>query len=230
MLKDDGLGSRMTIGALLLAAGAGSRLGGRPKSLLELDGVPLIVRQLAALSDAGVDEVVVVLGHHARAIEAAIRHRPATRVHNPTPDEGPAASVRIGLQALSLRLDAVMVALADQPLITAQDITALISAYRQRGGKAMVVPRVRATDGSTAPGNPVMFDAALRAQWLAGGTELTGRQWRENNPERVHWFETDNRHYGVDIDTPGDLRQFAISTGHVLRWPPAFANTSDDLA
>ncbi len=221
MLKDDSLGSRMTVGAVLLAAGAGSRLGGRPKSLLELDGVPLIVRQLMALSGAGVDEVVVVLGHHAQAIEAAIRHRPATRVFNPAPDAGQAASVRIGLQALSPRIDAVMVALADQPLITAQDIAALISAYRQRGGKSMVVPRVLATDGSKAPGNPVMFDAGLRAQWLAGGNELTGRLWREQNPERVHWFETDNRHYRVDIDTPEDLRQFAISTGHTLVWPQA---------
>lgn len=228
MLKDDDVDSRMTVGAVLLAAGAGSRLGGRPKSLLELEGVPLIVRQLAALSDAGVDEVVVVLGHHAQAIEAAIQHLPITRVHNPAPDASQAASVRIGLQALSARIDAVMVALADQPLITAQDITNLIRAYGQRGGKSMVVPRVRAANGATAPGNPVMFDAALRAQWLAGGIELTGRLWREQNPEHVHWLETDNRHYRVDIDTPEDLRQFAVSTGQVLRWPQAFATTSDD--
>ena len=66
----------MTVGAVLLAAGAGSRLGGRPKALLELGGVPLILRQLIALSGAGVDEVVVVLGHHADAIEAAVRAVP----------------------------------------------------------------------------------------------------------------------------------------------------------
>ena len=53
---------KLCVGAVLLAAGAGSRLGNKPKSLLELDGVPLIHRQLAALSGAGVDEVVVVLG------------------------------------------------------------------------------------------------------------------------------------------------------------------------
>ena len=67
---NSGLWSRMTVGAVLLAAGAGSRLGHRPKSLLELGGVPLIVRQLVALSGAGVDELVVVLGHHAEAISA----------------------------------------------------------------------------------------------------------------------------------------------------------------
>jgi molybdenum cofactor cytidylyltransferase len=77
MLKGNrGLYARMTVGAVLLAAGAGERLGRRPKAMLELGGVPLILRQLIALSGAGVDEVVVVLGHHAEAVEAAI---PGTR-------------------------------------------------------------------------------------------------------------------------------------------------------
>jgi molybdenum cofactor cytidylyltransferase len=224
--KANGLYSRSTVGAVLLAAGAGSRLGGRPKSLLELGGVPLIMRQLIALSGAGVDEVVVVLGHHAQAIEAAIGQFPNTLVHNPAPDDGQASSVRIGLQALSPKMDAVMIALADQPLINEQDITALIGAYKRRGDKAMVVPRVAGADGSTAPGNPVIFDAALREQWLAGSADLTCRNWREKNPERVHWFDTDNRRYRLDIDTPEDLERFAASTGHTLTWPQALAGSA----
>ena len=226
MYKANGLYSRMTVGAVLLAAGAGSRMGGKPKSLLELGGVPLVMRQLIALSGAGVDEVVVVLGHHAPVIEAAIGQFPITLVHNPSPDDGQASSVRLGLQALSPRLDAVMVALADQPLIDAQDITALISAFRKRGDKAMVVPRVTAADGSTAPGNPVIFDAALREQWLAGSADLTCRNWREKHPDRVHWLETDNRHYRIDIDTPEDLQRFEEVTGHRLVWPQALAGVA----
>ena len=127
----------MTVGAVVLAAGAGARLGGRPKALLELGGVPLILRQLVALSGAGVDEVVVVTGHHAEAIEAAVRPFPITLAHNATPDDGQPSSVRIGLQALSPKLDAVMVALADQPLINEQDITALIGAFKKRGDASM---------------------------------------------------------------------------------------------
>ena len=73
---------------------------------------------------------------------------PITLVRNPKPDDGQASSVRIGLQALSPRLDAVIVALADQPLIDAQDIVALIGAFKKRGDAAMVVPRVTA-DGET---------------------------------------------------------------------------------
>ncbi|NDG11873.1 MAG: hypothetical protein EB124_01845 [Betaproteobacteria bacterium] len=64
-------------------------MGYRPKSLLQLDGVPLICRQLIALSGAGVDEVVVVLGHHAELIEPVIKDFAVTVVRNmhPEPDD-----------------------------------------------------------------------------------------------------------------------------------------------
>ncbi|HUJ85479.1 MAG TPA: nucleotidyltransferase family protein [Burkholderiales bacterium] len=224
MFKQNGLYSRMTVGAVLLAAGAGERMGGRPKALLELGGVPLVLRQLIALSGAGVDEVALVLGHHAEAVEAAVRPFPITLVRNPSPDDGQASSVRHGLSALSPRLDAVIVALADQPLIDAQDIVALISAFRKRGEAAMVVPRVLRAEGGTAPGNPVMFDAALREAWLAGDADLACRKWREQHPERVHWLDTDNQRYALDVDTPEDLDRFAASTGHRLSWPAAYAH------
>jgi len=213
-----GLYPRLVVGAVLLAAGAGSRLGGRPKSLLELGGVPLIRRQLIALSGAGVDEVVVVLGHHAGAIEAAVRDFPVTLARNPSPDDGQASSVLIGLQALAGKLDAVIVALADQPLVNGQDITALIGAFKKRGDAAMVVPRV-----GGEPGNPVIFDAALRDEWLAGDANAACRRWRERHPERVSWFDTGNTRYRIDIDTPEDLQRFSERTGHALQWPAALA-------
>ena len=77
----------LLVGAVLLAAGSGSRMGHRPKSLLELGGVPLIRRQLIALSGAGVDEVVVVLGHYADRIEEAVKEFPVTLVRNPDPEK-----------------------------------------------------------------------------------------------------------------------------------------------
>lgn len=213
-----GLYSRLVVGAVLLSAGAGSRLGGRPKALLELGGVPLIRRQLIALSGAGVDEVVVVLGHHADAIEPVVRDFPVTLVRNPAPDDGQPSSVRIGLQALAGKLDAVIVALADQPMINAQDISALIGAFKKRGDAAMVVPRV-----AGEPGNPVMLEAALRDEWLAGDADAACRRWRQQHPERVGWFDTDNNRYRVDIDTPEDLQRFTERTGHALRWPATVA-------
>ena len=214
-----GLYSRVAVGAALLAAGAGSRLGHKPKSLLELGGVPLIRRQLIALSGAGVDEVVVVLGHHAELIEPAVQTFPVTLVRNLNPDEGQVSSQRLGLAALSSKLDAVIVALADQPLINAQDITALIAAYKKRPEGAQVVyPEVGGERG-----NPVIFSNEVREQILAGGANVGCRQWQAAHAAAVAPFVSDNRRYRVDIDTPEDLARFAADTGHTLSWPAALA-------
>lgn len=210
-----GLYSRVVIGAVLLAAGSGSRMGHRPKSLLELGGVPLIRRQLIALSGAGVDEVVVVLGHHSKEIEPVVQTFPVTIVHNPDPDQGQVSSQRLGLAALGGKLDAVIVALADQPLLNAQDITDLISAFKKRPESSQVVfPRVNGDRG-----NPVIFTQEVREQILQSGLQVGCRQWQSTHPELVTPFETDNRRYQVDLDTEDDIARFERETGHRLRWP-----------
>ncbi len=214
-----GLYSRVVVGAVLLAAGSGSRMGTRPKSLLELGGVPLIRRQLIALSGAGVDEVVVVLGHHADAIEPMVQTFPVTVVRNPNPDDGLASSQRIGLAALTGKLDAVLIALADQPMINAQDVTALIGAWKKRPeGTSVVHPLVGGERG-----NPVIVGADVREQVLAGTANVGCRQWQAAHPEAVAPFVTDNRRYRIDVDTPEDLERFERETGHALRWPAGLA-------
>lgn len=215
LLKSSGLYSRMTIGAVLLAAGAGTRLGGRPKALLELGGVPIVLRQLIALSGAGIDELSIVLGHHAASIMPVIEHFPVTLVHNPQPEDGQVSSLRLGLAALNPNLDAVLVALTDQPLINEQDITAVIGAFKRRpAGTSLVVPHC-----AGQPGNPVMFSAAVREQILAGDANVGCRQWRRQNPTSVASFDTENRRFILDIDTLEDIEQFERDTGHALRWP-----------
>ncbi len=215
LLKKSGLYSRMSIGAVLLAAGRGERMGGRPKALLELGGVPLVLRQLIALSGAGVDELVIVLGHHAASIMPVIESFPVTLVHNPRPDEGQVSSQRLGLAAVNPAVDAVLVALADQPLIDVEDITQVIGAFKKRPeGTSVVVPRVAGD-----PGNPVIFGAEVREQILAGDANIGCRQWRNTHPQAVSHFDTDNRRFTVDIDTPEDIASFERRTGHALRWP-----------
>lgn len=210
-----GLYSRVAVGAVLLAAGAGSRMGLRPKSLLELGGVPLIRRQLIALSGAGVDEVVVVLGHYADRIEEAVRDFPVTVVRNAAPDDGQNSSLRMGLEALSIKLDAVVVVLADQPLINSQDISDLIGAYKKRPqGTQVVQPTVNGL-----PGNPVMFTAEVRDQILSGEANVGCKQWQAQHPEQVHRWVTDVSRYRTDVDTPEDIDALAERTGHRLRWP-----------
>jgi molybdenum cofactor cytidylyltransferase len=214
----EGLCDCINVGAVLLAAGSASRMGHRPKCLLELDGVPLIHRQLIALSGAGMDEVVVVLGHYADHIEQAVKEFPVTLVHNPDPDAGQISSLRWGLQALSAKLDAVLVALADQPLINSQDIHDLMSAYKKRPqGTHVVLPTL-----DDLPGNPVMFSEEVRGQILAGAPNMGCRQWQSANPEQVHTWTTTNTHYRTDVDTLDDIEALAKRTGHRLHWPNGF--------
>lgn len=218
MLNPPARPSRLpSIGAVLLAAGSGSRMGYRPKSLLELDGKLLIRRQLDALALAGVADVVLVLGHYADQIEAALNSPESSafiRVRNPDLQAGQSVSLRLGLQALPRETDAVLVALADQPMVNAQDIRDLIKAYEERpAGAQMVQPTV---DGQ--PGNPVIFSAEVRAQLLATSDPVGGQQWRVAHPDQVHGWVSANTHYRQDVDSPEDISALA-ALGHLLRWP-----------
>ena len=213
-----------SLAAVLMAAGAGARMGQRPKSLLELDGVPLICRQVMALREAGVAELVLVLGHHAKGIEAAVRPLKVSVVLNPDPDAGPVSSQRLGLQSLSGHSDAVLMALADQPLIDAADLRQMFQAFQQRlPGSALVYPRV-----SGQPGNPVIFTAAVRVALLASPPEVGCKQWRQAHTSQVQALDCENPHFVQDVDTPEDIAKLRRSSGRQLQWPALWQRSGDD--
>lgn len=209
-----GLHPRLRIGAVLLAAGEGRRMGGVVKPLIRLQGVPLISRQLVALSGAGVDEVVVVTGHARDAVEEQVRPFPVTLAHNEAHAEGQDGSVRVGLAALNGPFDAIFVVLSDQPLIAAGDLTELIGAFKKRPAGHIVVPVV---DGRR--GNPILLDAVAHARILESGTNLACRHLIEREPELVHVHETANTRFIVDLDTVDDVRALAQRTGWRFELP-----------
>ena len=148
----------MRIGGLILAAGEGRRFGAT-KQLAELRGRPLLEYALAAI--AGISPRVVVLGHAADEIVAAVDLHGARPVVCEGWASGQAASLRCGLAALE-GCDAVVVVLGDQPGITAAAIEAVVAAA---GGE----DAVRATYEGT-PGHPVL----LRRPLLERAGELHG--------------------------------------------------------
>ena len=189
-------------------------MGGVAKSLIRLQGVPLINRQLIALSGAGVDEVVVVTGHARDAVEAQIQSFPVTLAYNPDFTSGQQSSVRVGLSALNGNFDAVFIVLADQPLIGAGDLTELIAAFKKRAGGHVLVPVVNGQRG-----NPIVLDATARADILASGTNMGCRHLIERQPELVFVHETANTRFITDLDTPDDVHQLAQRTGWTLEMP-----------
>ena len=203
-----------SVAAVMLAAGSATRMGGLPKSLLQWNGQSLIVRQIGAWRAAGITHIVVVLGHYAPAIAAVLQGLPVQVVHNPHPEEGQASSLRVGLQACP-HAQGYLIGLADQPLITAPDITELLQAHQDRPvGCTFTQAQV-----AGQPGNPVVFTPEVREALLAASGEWGGRQWQQAHPEQVYRWKSGNDHYTTDLDTPEDVKAFTLRTGRDLVWP-----------
>ena len=209
----------MNWAAVLLAAGAASRMGHRPKCLIERDGQALIRRTAQSLLNAGIQDLVVVLGHYAQEIAPALAGLPVTVVINPQPEQGIISSQRLGLKSISLNCDAVVMCLADQPLIETQDITDLLQAFADRPSNTdLVFPQVQGQ-----PGNPVALSAAVRAAILQANEDLGCQTWRQLNRTLVHGWASDNPHYITDLDSQADIAALK-QRGIDLSWPDVSAH------
>lgn len=212
-----GLYSRLSVGAIVLAAGRGSRLGGCPKSLIRVADVPVIRRQLIGLSVAGVDQVVVVIGSYAALIRPVIEDFPINIVElsdGTVPSQK--LSVSRGVADLYGKFDAIMVVPCDMPLLGSQDFIDLISAYKKRGeGIQMVRPVV-----SGELGNPVIFDYAIVNREYKSPHPLC-RQWWADNPQHCLSWDTDNTRYSTDLDTIDDIRAVEKRLGRSITIPSA---------
>lgn len=196
------------MGAVLLAAGEGARLGGRAKGAIEIAGESLLLRGLRILSEVGVDEVVAVTGHYLPEVSPLLTqaHRLfgndcLVEVTQPVADHSQADSLRLGVASLSQEVDVVMVLPVDMPALTRQDLLALIGAYKHADpGIEFVGPMVGAL-----PGNPVLFSQRIALQIAQGEGDFGSGAWRQQRPEWLLEWQTDNLHYVTDIDTPEDL-------------------------
>ncbi len=204
----------MRCAAVLLAAGSASRMGHRPKCLLLRDGVPLIRRTAQALLDAGIQELVVVLGHYAQAVAPALADLPVNLVTNPHPEQGIISSQRLGLQSIATACDAVVMCLADLPLVHTQDISDLLHAFEERPSHtALVFPQVQGQ-----PGNPVVLAASVRQTVLQAGDDFGCQTWRQHHRSMAYPWVSDNLHYITDLDSPTDMAALQ-QRGMDLRWP-----------
>jgi molybdenum cofactor cytidylyltransferase len=183
------------IGGLVLAAGGGARFGGA-KQVARLDRRPLLEHVLAAMSAAPLDHVVVVLGFEADAVLTAVDLHGAEPVACDTWRRGQSASLRAGFESLA-GVDAVVVALGDQPFISPAAVQRLTAA---RGGGAQAV---RATYGGV-PGHPILierslFPAIARLEGDVGAREVLAAA-------RVLDVPCDGLGRPDDVDTPEALR------------------------
>ena len=120
------------ITAVVLAAGSSSRMG-QPKLLLPLGGEPIVRRVARQVSGAGFDDVLVVVGSDHERIVAALDGLSLRTVLNPDHATGMGSSFRAAIGALT-DSSAAMFALADQPLVTADEFRRLREAYEEKKG------------------------------------------------------------------------------------------------
>jgi len=189
------------VAGVVLAAGAGSRLG-QPKALLRLGDELLLDRAVRTLRDAGCAPLVVVLGARAEDAASAVDGTGIEVVTNPDWATGMGSSLRAGLASLPGRADAAVVSLVDQPGVTAATVERLVAAWRADGRAAV------ATYGGSQR-NPVLLPAATWAQVAVSAVGDRGaRAWLRAHPGQVSEVACDDVGSADDIDTPADLRRF----------------------
>lgn len=185
------------LGAVLLAAGRGTRMGGPGSKLTLPFGDATVVGATArALVAAGVfGEVVVVTGHEAPAVEAAVRRAlgqaRVTFVVNPDVSSGRSGSIAVGVRALSDAAAGVAVMLGDLPLARPETIRALAEAWG-RDPSTIVRPTY---DGT--PGHPVLLGAAHRT-----ALEAPGADGARGVARHAHRIAVDDAGVVTDLDTP----------------------------
>jgi molybdenum cofactor cytidylyltransferase len=183
------------ISGVVLAAGSASRFG-TTKQLADLDGRPLLVYVIDALRDGGADEILVVTGHDAEAVEAVLPSD-VRAVRNGAYRDGQATSLAAALHAVDPDSEAAVVLLADQPGVLGSDVRALLDRYRNT--RARVV-RLRYADG---PG-PALLSREVYAEAGHLHGDVGARVLFASHPDWIEEVAVD-RATPPDVDVPADL-------------------------
>lgn len=196
------------IGAILLAAGESKRMG-TPKQLLTYQGKTLIRHTITELIAANCDPIVVVLGAYSDRIGAEIKDLPVYICHNPHWQQGMSSSIVKGVEVIlkiNCDLEAVIISLVDQPLITAKLYKLLIANYLKSQTKASCVSSSKAiasiyanTIGVPALFSHTLFDRLLKLQHQGGAKQLLKIH---SDPQ----FNLDLPQAAIDLDTPQDYQ------------------------
>src|SRR5262249_51355119 len=155
--------SKPRIAAVVLAAGRASRMGSN-KLIAELDGEPIVRRTVRAVLGSRARPVIVVTGHEAEAVRAALAGLDVQFAHNPDFAHGMSTSLRVGVAAAG-PVAGALICLGDMPRLEARHLDAVIDAYRSGDPDEIIVPTC-----DRKRGNPVLWPHS----YFAEIAELTG--------------------------------------------------------
>jgi molybdenum cofactor cytidylyltransferase len=189
---------RRAVAGVVLAAGSSTRMGAN-KLVIEVDGEALVVRAVRRAAAAGLNPVVVVLGHDSDRVARALEGVPCRPVVNALHQSGQGSSFRCGIAAIPEFADAAVVLLADMPMVTSDMIAAVVDHYRATGAPLVLSEYA----GVSAP--PTLYDRSLFPEIAAG--DGCGRQIveRHRGDARTVAWPAERL---ADLDEPGDLERF----------------------
>jgi molybdenum cofactor cytidylyltransferase len=196
---------RDSVAGVVLAAGTSSRMG-RNKLLLEVAGTSLLRRTVTTALDAGLDPVLVVLGHESEQARPELEGLGCEVVLNAGFQEGIHSSVRTGIAAVPAGCAAAVVLLADMPLVDAEMIRTLIRRYRDE--QPLLV--VSDYEGVDAP--PILYDRSLFAELRVLEGEGCGKRVvkrHSGEAVRIRW----PARALTDLDRPEDVERIRAELG-----------------
>jgi molybdenum cofactor cytidylyltransferase len=195
------------VSAVVLAAGESKRMGEK-KELLPVDGEPMVrTVVMKLLGSKKIDEVIVVLGHKADEVGATLSGISDERIElvgNTRYSEGMGTSLASAVRACSWGTEAIVIALADAPFFTIEDVEALIDA--QAHGAAIAVPVFQGRRG-----HPVVLDSAFRDEMEELSGDAGARHILEREAASVVEVELPDDGFLVDIDERDDYE--AVKSG-----------------
>jgi molybdenum cofactor cytidylyltransferase len=191
---------RPFVSGVILAAGMSRRFGTRPpKQLAEIDGEPQVRRIARQALAASLDEVIVVVGHRADDVCAALAGLELRTVENSDYATGQASSVRAGLAVAHDYANAVMFLPCDQPFLDHETLDRVLGTYRA-ARSAIVVPAHARRRGA-----PVLFDRRLFSELAALGGDRGGRQLLAEYSQVTTWVQLPSALPLADFDTREEL-------------------------
>ena len=182
-------------GAIVMAAGSGTRMPGGDKLLLDFDGAPMVRHVMHAASEGGCHQTVVV--YSAENVRQAVNGN-AEVVFNPRARTGMASTLQVGLRAMRPEMEAAVVLLGDQPLVGSRTVAALLRMWRREGSRPAVA--VAQENGDWAP--PVVISRELWDQLFELKGDAGARQVLQGHPELLDVVPAPWR--VEDVDTPDD--------------------------
>lgn len=182
--------------AIVLAAGALTRFGSA-KQLIRVAGRPMMHTVVARAVDVAGSAVIVVLGARSAELAPLLTHTPASVVINRDWREGIASSIRAGVARLPSSCSAVLLILADQPAVTAEDLKRLAGTWR-RQPEYIAAARYGSTTGV-----PAIFPRSVFCDLAALRGDVGARLVLQRNPDRVARVPMPSA--AIDVDTPEDL-------------------------